>query len=215
MYQREIFRSVLRHALEIKFGSKKITANQFANAYNLISPTPITNETARKWITGQGIPRFERIYELVHWLNINPMDLFPCNYLPRHDCLSYQRIEKKLDSGFNLNDIEQFAKEIKAIKYEPKTKQFLQVFFRLAQIEMLSETEIYVALKIKALLVQEKKRTFGLASLERSLPDLSQQRLNTIMNKLVQRKYLKIKQDQIILSKYFLNQVLYDEVVTD
>jgi hypothetical protein len=121
MYQRQIFRSVLRQALEIKFGSKKITANQFANAYNLISPSPITNETARKWITGQGIPRFERIYELVHWLNINPMDLFPCNYLPPGAYLSYQPIKKKLDSGFNLNDIKQFAKEIKDIKYEPKT----------------------------------------------------------------------------------------------
>ena len=97
----------------------------------------------------------------------------------------------------------------------PRLKQILQVFFRLAQTEMLSEAEIYVALKIKALLVQEKKRTFSLASLERSIADLSQQRLNTIMNKLVQRKYLKIKQGQIILSKYFLNQVLYDEVVTD
>lgn len=112
---------VFRHALEIKFGTKKITAKQFANAYNLISSDPITNETARKWITGQGIPRFERIYELVHWLNINPNNLFPCNYLPPHTYLSNQRIEEKLDSGFNLKDIEQLAKEINVIKYEPKT----------------------------------------------------------------------------------------------
>ena len=97
----------------------------------------------------------------------------------------------------------------------PRLKQFLQVFFRLAQIEMLSEIEIYVALKIKDILVKEKKRTLSLTSLESSLPDLSQESFNTVMNKLVQRKYFKIKQDKISLSKNFLNQVLNNEVVKD
>ena len=97
----------------------------------------------------------------------------------------------------------------------PRLKQFLQVFFRLAQIEMLSEIEIYVALKIKDIFVKEKKRTLSLASLESSLPDLSQESFNTVMNKLAQRKYFKIKQDKISLSKNFLNQVLNNEVVKD
>ena len=97
----------------------------------------------------------------------------------------------------------------------PRLKQFLQVFFRLAQIEMLSEIEIYVALKIKDIFVKEKKRTLSLTSLESSLPDLSQESFNTVMNKLVQRKYFKIKQDKISLSKNFLNQVLNNEVVKD
>jgi len=101
------------------------------------------------------------------------------------------------------------------LNMNPRLKQFLQLFFRLAQIEMLSEIEIYVALKIKDILVKEKKRTLSLTSLESSLPDLSQESFNTVMNKLVQRKYFKIKQDKISLSKNFLNQVLNNEVVKD
>ena len=89
------------------------------------------------------------------------------------------------------------------------------MFFRLAQIEMLSEIEIYVALKIKDILVKEKKRTLSLASLESALPDLSQESFKTVKNKFVQRKYFKIKQDKISLSKNFLNQVLNNEVVKD
>ena len=58
MYRRKIFRAVLRHALEVRFGSKRITASQFANAYNLITDDSITTETARKWISGPGIPRY-------------------------------------------------------------------------------------------------------------------------------------------------------------
>ena len=114
MFRRQIFRAVLRHALEVRFGSKRITASQLANAYNLITTDdPITTETARKWISGLGIPRYERIFELVHWLNINPNDLFQANYLPPYSDPNHQLLDNKSDSEFTLHEIQELTKNIK------------------------------------------------------------------------------------------------------
>ena len=113
MFRRQIFRAVLRHALEVRFGSKRITASQLANAYNLIADKHITTETARKWISGQGIPRYERIFELVHWLNINPNDLFQANYLPPYSDPNHQLLDNKSDSEFTLHEIQELTKNLK------------------------------------------------------------------------------------------------------
>ena len=113
MFRRQIFRAVLRHALEVRFGSKRITACQFANAYNLITDDPITTETARKWISGLGIPRYERIFELVRWLNINPNDLFQTNYIPPYSDPNHQLLDKKSDAELTLMDIRELTQNLK------------------------------------------------------------------------------------------------------
>jgi len=92
----------------------------------------------------------------------------------------------------------------------PRLQQFLQVFYRLAQIEMLSETQIYVAIKIKNLLADKAHPTLDLKGLKDSLIDLSDDQVMKILNELVQKKYLSIRQGQITFSQYFLNQVLHD-----
>ena len=92
----------------------------------------------------------------------------------------------------------------------PRLKQFLQVFYRLAQIEMLSETQIYVAIKIKSLLADKTDATLDLESLKESLTDLPNDQVMTVLNELAQKKYLSIKRGRIIFSQYFLNQVLHD-----
>ena len=91
----------------------------------------------------------------------------------------------------------------------PRLQQFLQVFYRLAQIEMLSETQIYVALKIKSLLADKAHPILDLESLIKSLTDLSDDQVMTVLNELIQKKYLCIRQGQITFSQYFLNQVLH------
>ena len=91
----------------------------------------------------------------------------------------------------------------------PRLKQFLQVFYRLAQIEMLSETQIYVAIKIKSLLADKTHATLDLESLKESLTDLPDDQVMTVLNELAQKKYLSIKRGQISFSQYFLNQVLH------
>jgi len=92
----------------------------------------------------------------------------------------------------------------------PRLQQFLQVFYRLAQIEMLSETQIYVAIKIKSLLADKTDATLDLESLKESLTDLPDDQVMTVLNELAQKKYLSIKRGRIIFRQYFLNQVLHD-----
>ena len=92
----------------------------------------------------------------------------------------------------------------------PRLQQFLQVFYRLAQIEMLSETQIYVAIKIKNLLTDKAHPVLDLESLIKSLTDLSDDEVMTVLNELIQKKYLSIKRGRIIFRQYFLNQVLHD-----
>ena len=92
----------------------------------------------------------------------------------------------------------------------PRLQQFLQVFYRLAQIEMLSETQIYVAIKIKSLLADIAHPILDLESLIKSLTDLSDDQVMTVLNELTQKKYLCIRQGQISFRQYFLNQVLHD-----
>ena len=92
----------------------------------------------------------------------------------------------------------------------PRLQQFLQAFYRLAQIEMLSETQIYVAIRIKSLLADKAHPTLDLKSLKDSLIDLSDDQVMTVLNELIQKKYLSLRQGQITFSQYFLNQVLHD-----
>ena len=92
----------------------------------------------------------------------------------------------------------------------PRLQQFLQVFYRLAQIEMLSETQIYVAIKIKSLLADKANPILDLKTLKESLIDLRDDQVMSVLNELTQKKYLSIRQGQISFSQYFLNQVLHD-----
>lgn len=92
----------------------------------------------------------------------------------------------------------------------PRLKQFLQVFYRLAQIEMLGEMQIYVAITIKSLLTKKVAHPMiDLKTLKNSLPDLSDDQVMTILHELAEKKYLNIREGKITFSKFFLNQVLH------
>jgi transcriptional regulator with XRE-family HTH domain len=115
MPERHHFRMILRDALERRFGRHRITASELANAFNLITNESISDETARKWLAGLALPRYERIFELVHWLDIDPRSLF--HYDPQQRTLHEQELvekaQKHLDGQFNLQDIEAMIKKIK------------------------------------------------------------------------------------------------------
>ena len=117
MQSRVNFRKILRTALEQRFGKHKITASELAKAFNLITQESISDETARKWMTGLALPRYQRIFELVHWLDIDPRSLF--HYDPKHHTLDEQAFSEKaqqhLDGQFNLQDIESMIKKIKPL----------------------------------------------------------------------------------------------------
>ena len=66
----ERFSIALRSGLVNKF-SRIPTAQKFSDEFNLRSVTPITRETARKWINGLVMPESERLLVLIQWLNLN------------------------------------------------------------------------------------------------------------------------------------------------
>lgn len=108
MPERQHFRMILRDALERRFGRHRITASELANAFNLVTNESISDETARKWLSGLALPRYERIFELVHWLDIDPRSLF--HYDPKHHTLHEQALSEQgkyeqgnYRAGFNLH----------------------------------------------------------------------------------------------------------------
>lgn len=117
MSERRHFRMILREALERRFGRHRITASELANAFNLVTNESISDETARKWLNGLALPRYERIFELVHWLDIDPRSLF--HYDPQQRTLCEQELaeaaQQHLDGQFNLQDIEAMINKIKLL----------------------------------------------------------------------------------------------------
>ncbi len=69
----EKFRDALGSRLKGRFG-KSISAQRFADQYNLHAhgTTPISRETARRWIRGDAIPDYGHLLALVRWLGMNP-----------------------------------------------------------------------------------------------------------------------------------------------
>lgn len=67
------FRVVLCRHLKDRFG-KIISAQRFADQYNLKAhgTTPISRETARRWIRGSAIPDYGHLLALVRWLELDP-----------------------------------------------------------------------------------------------------------------------------------------------
>ena len=70
-----------------------------------------------------------------------------------------------------------------------RLKHFLQVFYRLAQMEMLSERQIYVAIRIKSLLADKATPILDLKTLKESLIDLSDDQVMTVLNELILKSF--------------------------
>ncbi len=67
------FRLVLCRHLKERFG-KIISAQRFADQFNLNAhgTTPVSRETARRWIRGDAIPDYGHLAALIRWLDIDP-----------------------------------------------------------------------------------------------------------------------------------------------
>jgi hypothetical protein len=67
---------MLRRLLKIKYPHTKLTAAFVASQYNLRarSSGSISNETARKWLSGISIPAAHRLQVLTDWLGIQNAD---------------------------------------------------------------------------------------------------------------------------------------------
>lgn len=90
-----------------------------------------------------------------------------------------------------------------------RLRHTLKIFYRLAEIEMLNETQIYIALKVKEIL-KDKRDTITVISLKRNTPDVSQDTLIKELQVLSKLKYLVIKNGKIIIRYKFLKKLMHD-----
>lgn len=90
-----------------------------------------------------------------------------------------------------------------------RLRHTLKIFYRLAEIEMLNETQIYIALKVKEIL-KDKRDTISVISLKKNTPDVSQDTLIKELQVLSKLKYLVIKNGKIIIRYKFLKKLMHD-----
>ena len=100
----ERFSIALRSGLVNKF-SRIPTAQKFSDEFNLRSVTPITRETARKWIYGLVMPESERLLVLIQWLNLNSDYVYLASTEVGNDVENYPPSKIK-----RLREVEVFAR---------------------------------------------------------------------------------------------------------
>lgn len=82
-----------------------------------------------------------------------------------------------------------------------RLKHFLNVFYRLAQVDLLNEVEIYVMLKCKHISETVNLKVIPLETVAIYTPDLDQEQLQKAINRLVQKKYLSSTTKGLVLTK--------------
>lgn len=82
-----------------------------------------------------------------------------------------------------------------------RLKHFLNVFYRLAQVDLLNEVEIYVMLKCKHIFETINLGVIPLETLAIHTPDLDQEQLQAAIKTLVKKKYLSYTQNGLVLTK--------------
>ena len=100
----ERFSIALCSGLVNKF-SRIPTAQKFSDEFNLRSVTPITRETARKWINGLVMPESERLLVLIQWLNLNSDYVYLASTEVGNDVENYPPSKIK-----RLREVEVFAR---------------------------------------------------------------------------------------------------------
>ena len=94
----------------------------------------------------------------------------------------------------------------------PRLKAFLNVFFRLAQIDMLNEVEMYLLLKLKYIFEQQPTEHLGISidELKTTVGDVDEAVLRETLKKLAQLKYLRVVNHEIVFEKKLLNYLQHD-----
>ena len=94
----------------------------------------------------------------------------------------------------------------------PRLKAFLNVFFRLAQIDMLNEVEMYLVLKMKHIFEQQpiKNPKISIDELKTTVSDVDEAVLGETLKRLAELKYLRVVNHQIVFEKKLLNYLQHD-----
>lgn len=69
------FAEALKKAIHKKF-NKHLSIVDFTIQYNLQFHQPVSNETARKWLSGLSLPQINKLVQMQQWLNLELPLLF-------------------------------------------------------------------------------------------------------------------------------------------
>lgn len=94
----------------------------------------------------------------------------------------------------------------------PRLKAFLNVFFRLAQIDMLNEVEVYLVLKLKHIFEQQpiKNPKISIKELKTTVSDVDEAVIEQTLKTLAQLKYLRVVNHKIVFEKKLLKYLQND-----
>ena len=90
------FAKGLKEAIYKKF-NKHLSIVDFTIQYNLQFHHSISNETARKWMTGISLPQMDKLIQLKKWLNLELPMLFDIDDTTRTELLNQQDLHQKIE----------------------------------------------------------------------------------------------------------------------
>lgn len=89
------FAGALKKGIYKKF-NKHLSIVDFAIQYNLQFHQPISNETARKWLTGLSLPQIGKMVHMQQWLNLE-LPLFGLPVSRQSKMLEYDDLVNKIE----------------------------------------------------------------------------------------------------------------------
>ena len=90
------FAEALKKAIYNKF-NKHLSIVDFTIQYNLQFHQPISNETARKWLTGLSLPQIDKLVHMKQWLNLELPLLFGLPQSTQNKMLEYDELVNKIE----------------------------------------------------------------------------------------------------------------------
>lgn len=90
------FAEALKKASYKKF-NKHLSIVNFTIQYNLQFDQPISNETARKWLTGLSLPQIDKMVHMQQWLNLELPLLFRLPESTQSTVLEYDDLVNKIE----------------------------------------------------------------------------------------------------------------------
>lgn len=90
------FAMALKEGVKKKF-KRQLTIVDFTIQYNLQFHHPVSNETARKWLTGISLPQMDKLIQLKHWLNLDLPMLFDLPNATQQKLSEQQDLVEKIE----------------------------------------------------------------------------------------------------------------------
>ena len=90
------FAVALKKGIYKKF-NKHLSIADFTIQYNLQFHQPISNETARKWLSGLSLPQIDKLVHMTQWLNLELPQLFGLPECTQSKVFEYDDLVNKIE----------------------------------------------------------------------------------------------------------------------